>query len=1084
MATLPDLPKFDVNAEPTSLAIEWNKWIAHFENLMLGLEITDSSRKRALLLYYAGPEVHDVYLTLSPPAAGEDYPAAKRRLDEYFEPARNETFEVYNFRSLVQFEDETIDKYVVRLREAASRCSFTDAEKEIKHQVVFSCQSKKVRRKALTDNPTLTQLLTYARSLEKSKVQAETIEKKQSSEMHKVSTKPGKYSSRKRREDSRKKEAVKSESSVVDCYFCGGSYPHSGGRESCPAFGHECKKCDKPNHFEKNCKSGTKNPPNRVRNVTRQNRDTSSNESSSSEDIYQIKGNKATADIMVMIEGTQIKFQIDSGASANVLSGKDYREIAPHPKLRKSTTKLYPYASKTPLPVIGCFDGLIETKQGKLDTAVFYVIEGNQTSLLGLDTALRLEVVKIVNNVSSEFCNLTPGLRKLIDEHNSLFEGVGKMKDVKLKYSINPDVKPVMNKHRRIPFHLRDKLEADLNKKRDAGIIEDVTEPTGWVSPVVITNRKNGDIRLCVDMTQPNKAIDPVKHVIPTIEDIRYKVNGAKFFSKVDLKSAYHQFELDESSRDITTFATHKGLHRFCRLNEGAKPAAEMFHNEIEKKFTSNNTLSVFDDIFIFGKNEEEHEKAVEFVLRTAKRNGLTLNRSKCEFNKKEITFYGLQFSAEGVRPEPEKVTALRNADPPTSKSELLSFLGMITYSAVFIQNFTDLTVELRKLTHDDVKWKWTTCHQEAFDKIKEALSEECLLSYFNPTWDTFVVCDGSPHGVSGILKQLNPENGQAQIVAYASRTLRDAETRYAQIEREALAIYFSCLKFRIYLLGKKFKIHTDHKPLVSLFNKSHQEMPYRVERMKINLQGYNFEVEHIPGKSNPADFISRRPQQNSRHDITVKRARELEKHVHLIVRNNLFDAVTFEEVQEETRHDKDMLLLKKAISTGKPNLLPEKLKSCKRIFNALSIVDDVIMKSNKIFIPEKLRKRVITAGHDGHQGIEKTKDLLRSKVWYPGIDNDATKAVSSCRPCQASVDVKTREPLIMSDLPSAPWEFISIDFYGPLGSGEYLLSIIDQYSRFPIIRTVRSTRAKATIAKLDGVFSEFGIPKKVKNDP
>ena len=241
---LPDLPKFDVNAEPTSLAIEWNKWISRFENLLLALQITDESRKRALLLYYAGPEVHDIYQTLSPPATGEEYRAAKDRLNGYFEPARNETFEVYNFRSLVQFEDEPIDKYVVRLREAASRCSFTDATKEIKHQVVFSCQSKKVRRKALTDNPSLTDLLIYARSLEKSQVQAETIEKKQSNGVHKISGRPGKYSSRKRQEESLRKplqSAAKPVVPVSECYFCGETYPHHGGRESCPAFGRECR---------------------------------------------------------------------------------------------------------------------------------------------------------------------------------------------------------------------------------------------------------------------------------------------------------------------------------------------------------------------------------------------------------------------------------------------------------------------------------------------------------------------------------------------------------------------------------------------------------------------------------------------------------------------------------------------------------------------------------------------------------------------------------------------------------------------------------------------------------------------------
>ena len=127
------------------------------------------------------------------------------------------------------------------------------------------------------------------------------------------------------------------------------------------------------------------------------------------------------------------------------------------------------------------------------------------------------------------------------------------------------------------------------------------------------------------------------------------------------------------------------------------------------------------------------------------------------------------------------------------------------------------------------------------------------------------MICDGSTLGVSGILKQTNPANGAPKVIAYASRTLRDLETRYAQIEREALAIYFSCLKFRIYLLGKQFTVVTDHKPLHYMFNKSHQEMPYRIERMKMNLQGFRFEVKHVAGTKNPSDYMSRKSRRLSR---------------------------------------------------------------------------------------------------------------------------------------------------------------------------------------------------------------------------
>ena len=172
----------------------------------------------------------------------------------------------------------------------------------------------------------------------------------------------------------------------------------------------------------------------------------------------------------------------------------------------------------------------------------------------------------------------------------------------------------------------------------------------------------------------------------------------------------------------------------------------------------------------------------------------------------------------------------------------------MVNYSADFIENYAELTTELRKLTHDKHKWEWTESHQNAFEKIKISICDNTMLSYFHPTWDTLVICDGSPNGVAGILTQINPDTNKREVVAYASRTLTDAETRYGQIEREALAIHFACLKFQIFLLGKPFVVATDHKPLVHMFNKPKTQMPYRIERIRMKLQGFEFIVQHLPG--------------------------------------------------------------------------------------------------------------------------------------------------------------------------------------------------------------------------------------------
>ena len=536
-ATLPDFPNFNVNAEPNSLGIEWNKWMSRFENLLLALEVTDAKRKKAMLLFYAGKDVHEIYDTLSP-ATDEEYDAAKEKLKTHFEPSKNETFEVYNFRSLIQMEGESIDRYLTRLREAAGRCGFTDSKKEIKHQIVFSCTSKKVRRKALSEDPSLDDLVKYARSLEKTSTQANIIEKTDYT-VHKI-MRPGKYSHRypeKQKKDVDSKMGAGRKDNKKSCYFCGGVFPHVKGRTSCPAYGKVCNSCKLPNHFSKCCNNREK--VNQVDDVVARSSDSSNTESGDEQHVYTVneqKVNIVNANINVKLENVKTDFQIDSGASVNVISEKLFNVLGTHVKLLKTKVKLYAYGSKNTLPVIGYFDGIIEVKD-RIEVARFYIVRGNRmSSLMGLETALKLGVIKIINNIVGKIENLPLNLRNIISKYKSRFEGIGKLKDVEVNLNIDPEVKPVANKHRRVPFHLRKKVEDELDRLMLAGVIETVKEPTGWVSPIVITNKHDGSIRMCVDMTEANKNIQRVRHVVPTNEDIRYQVNGAKIFSKIDLK--------------------------------------------------------------------------------------------------------------------------------------------------------------------------------------------------------------------------------------------------------------------------------------------------------------------------------------------------------------------------------------------------------------------------------------------------------------------------------------------------------------------------------------------------------------------
>ena len=207
-------------------------------------------------------------------------------------------------------------------------------------------------------------------------------------------------------------------------------------------------------------------------------------------------------------------------------------------------------------------------------------------------------------------------------------------------------------------------------------------------------------------MGAPNHAIKRARHVIPTIEDLRHDVNGAKVFSKLDLAKGFHQLELHEDSRGITTFSTHVGLRRFCHLNFGTNSAPEIFHEELRKLLVGiKGVRNIHDDILVTGTDDQDHLRALSETFQRLQEAGLTLKRSKCVFAQSELTFFGLVFNKDGILPDPDKVKAIQHISVPTNVAQLRSFLGMTNYSAQFIPDYATLVDPLRSLTKKDVRW-------------------------------------------------------------------------------------------------------------------------------------------------------------------------------------------------------------------------------------------------------------------------------------------------------------------------------------------------------------------------------------------
>lgn len=1084
---LPIFENFDIHADG-NVSTRFDKWIKRLENLFIAADIDDTKRQRALLLHYGGQDLFDIFETLD--GTGDDFETLKTKLTTHFEPKKNAEFEIYKFRQCKQNPGESIDEFHTRLRQMSKNCEFTDKDKEIKSQIIQCCSSSRLRRKALkTPKITLTNLLDEARSLEISEVQAQGIE---STAINAVQS--PKY--RDKRVSTRVGERNGSTTVVKrdnkQCFRCGGQWPHNG---TCPARNRKCVRCQRYGHFADFCDNFKKSQvkpkygePNRNRvNQVDTDQQLESETSSNSDDEYtftvtndsSVNSVNSRPELLVTINGKKQKMLIDSGSTANIVNENIAKIL--DVKVSKCTTNLYAFNAKDPLPVVGKFRAQIKYN-GSVTKTDFVVIQGNGCNILGYNAACDLGVLKFVYTLDE-----SKSKTEIIhSQYPKLFSGIGKMKDASVKLHISADIQPVKQTHRRIPFHQRKSVEECMDKLIQNDIIEPSQGATTWINPVVLVPKSSGGVRLCIDMREPNMAISRERHVMPTLDEIIHDLNGCAVYSKIDLKEGYHQLSLHPDSRHITTFSTHKGLYRYKRLSFGINAAAEKFQDVIASAISDiPNTKNISDDIICYGRSPEEHDKALHKLLQRCSDLNLTLNKAKCQFYMSEITFYGWVFSKGGLKPDPAKVKSIFNMKTPTNVSECRSLLGLTNYVSRCIPGYADIVKPIRELTKKDVAFLWSELQEHALNKLKSELVSSDVMAYFDPNKETELVVDASPYGLGGILSQ------GGRVIAYASKALSPTESKYSQIEREALSLSWGCHHFRMYLLGKHYTIKTDHMPLVTLFNNPKSKASSRIENWRLRLQNFHFTVHYGKGSENPADFMSRYVDNSVCNTSLVSESSE--EYVNFVVSSSLPKAMSVDEIAEATKCDIVLQLVMGAISTNRWNMSQKDLDTYDaeviKSFNGYGKMKDeltsvdgkLILRDHRIVVPKSLQDKIISLAHEGHQGMVKTKMLLRSKVWFPAMDSMCDSVVKQCFQCQVATNVKSREPLKMTELPKRPWDRVSADFAEV--SGQYVLVVMDDYSRYPVVEIVHSTSAKAVIPKLDKIFSMFDIPKVLKTD-
>src|SRR4051812_7791041 len=402
-----------------------------------------------------------------------------------------------------------------------------------------------------------------------------------------------------------------------------------------------------------------------------------------------------------------------------------------------------------------------------------------------------------------------------------------------------------------------DTMQKELDKLLKLGSIEPSLSPFG--APVIFVKKKNGDLRMCIDYRALNKITIKNRFPIPLIDDLIDRLHGAKVFTKIDLRSGYNQIRIHEGDIEKTAFQTRYGHFQYKVMPFGLTNAPATFQalmQEVLRPFLDIFVIVYIDDILIYSKNEQEHTEHLQQVLQALRQQKLYGTMTKCKFFKESVEYLGHVISKEGIATDPKKVEIIKTWPKLNNLKELQSFLGLCNYYRQFIADYSKISSPLTDLTHKNTPFHWTTHHSDAFETLKDHLSNSPVLCIPNPNLPFTITTDASDFAMGAVLTQ---DQGQGpQPVAFTSRKMNSHERNYAAHEKETLAIMHALVKWRVYLEGRHFIVYTDHATLRHF--PTQLNLSRRQARWTEKMADFDFEIEYLPGKQNVvADAISRR---------------------------------------------------------------------------------------------------------------------------------------------------------------------------------------------------------------------------------
>src|SRR5881394_4085435 len=656
---------------------------------------------------------------------------------------------------------------------------------------------------------------------------------------------------------------------------------------------------------------------------------------------------------------------------------------------------------------------------------------------------------------------------------------------VEFSIELLPGTAPVFRRPYKMSSNDLAEMKVQLQDLLDKGFIRPSSSP--WGCSAMFVDKKDQTKRLVVDYRPLNEVTVKNKYPLPDINILFDQLSGAKVFSKIDLRSGYHQIKVREDDIPKTAFSTRYGLYEFLVMSFGLTNAPAFFMYLMNSVFMTELDVCVvvfIDDILVYSKNEEEHAKHLQIVLDRLREHQLYAKLNKCQFWLKEVSFLSYILSAKGVAVDPSKVQEVLEWKAPTSVTEIRSFLGLAGYYRRFIPDFSKIAKPMTKLLQKEAKFNWTSGCEAAFQKLKTLLTTAPVLTQPDVTKPFDVYCDASGTGLGCVLMQ------EGKVVAYASRQWRTHEEHYATHDLELASVVHALKIWRHYLLGNVCHIYTDHKSLKYIFTQS--ELNMRQRRWLELIKDYNLEVHYHPGKANVvADALSRKSHCNCHmvEDPVTTLCADMER-LNLemfpqgtVMNLELVPALRNQIVTAQC-NDKGIAHIKRRLKGGEDLCFSQD-------------PDGVIWFKNRLVVPKdrELRKKILDEAHLSrfsiHPGSSKMYQDLRQRFWWTRMKREIARYIAECDVCQRvkADHLKSAGPLQPLAIPSWKWEDIHMDFIVGLPRTkkgyDSVWVIIDRLTKtahfIPVNTIYRAkTYAELYIARIVGLH---GVPKTITSD-